>query len=257
MMTDESDQTRKWEQCWYIGAIALGLLLGWGILALFTPPVVCPRDVALQVSSRNNLTQIACAIHDYHDDHKSFPPAMTVDADGRPLHGIPALLLPYLGDAERKLAPRLDLAQPFDSTANRPLMDTPIEWFLHPAVEERENTSDFHYAFNSHLFPAGQGMTFRDISDGLSHTLLAGEIADGIRPWYTPHHTRDPGLGLNGGPLTFGSPLLESQYYRGVQFVAADGSVSTISDKIDPVVLRALATPAGGEQVDFDSRRVP
>ncbi len=213
-MTDDSIQTREWKRYWYIRAIALGLLLGWGLLVLFTPPGGYPRDVALQGSSRNNLMQIGLAIHSYHDDHKSLPPAMTVDADGRPLHGLPALLLPYLGDAERKLAPRLDLAQPFDSTANRPLMDTPIEWFLHPAVDGRESSSDFHYAFNSHLFPAGRGMKFRDISDGLSRTILAGEIADGIRPWYTPHHTRDPGLGLNGGPLTFGSPMLESQYYR-------------------------------------------
>lgn len=252
MMTDDSDQTRKWEPFWYLGAAALGLLLGCGLLALFTPNEVYPRDVALLTGSRNHLKQIGFAILDYHDDFKSFPPAMTVDADGRPLHGLPALLLPYLGEAEQKLAARIDDSQSFESTANRPLMDTPIEWFLHPAVEARQNTSDFHYAFNSHLFPRDRRMTFREISDGLSRTILAGEIADGIRPWYTPHHTRDPGLGLNAGPLTFGSPMLESQYYRGVQFVAADGAVHTISDKIDRDVLRALATPAGDEQIGFD-----
>lgn len=35
----------------------------------------------------------------------------------------------------------------------------------------------------------------------------------------------------------------------GTQFAMADGSVRLLRDDIDPKVLRALATPAGGEEV--------
>jgi len=45
---------------------------------------------------KNNLKQIGLAFHDYHDKFGSFPPAYTVDSNGRLLHSWRSLLLPYL-----------------------------------------------------------------------------------------------------------------------------------------------------------------
>ena len=43
-----------------------------------------------------NLKVIAFALHAYHEDHGSFPPAYVPGADGEPAHSWRVLLLPYL-----------------------------------------------------------------------------------------------------------------------------------------------------------------
>ncbi|HSG72035.1 MAG TPA: hypothetical protein VLA12_16575, partial [Planctomycetaceae bacterium] len=83
-----------------------------------------------------------------------------------------------------------------------------------------------------------------EITDGTSYTILAGEINEGFVAWGTPINTRDPAKGLNKGPETFGSP-----YPSGVQLLLVDGSVQLLSNDIDLTVLKALATPTGGESV--------
>ena len=47
----------------------------------------------------NNLRAIMCALQQYHDIHKSFPPAALSDRNGKPMHSWRVLILPYLGDA--------------------------------------------------------------------------------------------------------------------------------------------------------------
>ena len=47
-----------------------------------------------------NLKQIAIALHNYHETHGSFPPAVTYDANGRPAHSWRVLILPFLENAD-------------------------------------------------------------------------------------------------------------------------------------------------------------
>jgi hypothetical protein len=86
--------------------------------------------------------------------------------------------------------------------------------------------------------------TFSDIPDGLSNTILAGEIAEGFQPWGHPLNWRDPVIGLDV-PGGFGSPHRSGV----IQLLMADGSVHTVSADVHPAVLRALATPAGEEDL--------
>lgn len=89
--------------------------------------------------------------------------------------------------------------------------------------------------------------------DGLAHTISIVETARGIGPW------------LQGGPATVRSldpdeaPYLgPGRLYAGCHrnrgnFAVADGSVRVLTDRIDPVVFRALLTIRGGEsEVDFN-----
>ncbi|MFO0922534.1 MAG: DUF1559 domain-containing protein [Pirellulales bacterium] len=68
---------------------------------------------------RHNLSQIGLALHQYRSDHGSFPPIVTKDAEGRPLHSWRVLILPYL--EEKALYDRIDLSQPWDAPINQPL----------------------------------------------------------------------------------------------------------------------------------------
>jgi Protein of unknown function (DUF1559) len=46
--------------------------------------------------STNNLKQIVLAMHGYHQDHGSFPPAVVCNSAGQTLYSWRVLLLPYL-----------------------------------------------------------------------------------------------------------------------------------------------------------------
>jgi hypothetical protein len=195
----------------------------------------------------NNLKQIGWAAHNHADIHKHFPPGATFDKNGAALHGWQTYLLPFV--EEDKLFKRIDLARPWNDAKNADAMKQRINIFLHPAVDpathgkSAEGFALTHYAGNVHVFP-GKGMKFDDITDGLSNTLLAGEVAKGFKPWSMPMNVRDPGVGLTA-PHGFGTP--RGEY---VVLLFADGTVRTVKADINPAVLKALATPRGGEKID-------
>lgn len=74
-------------------------------VALFLPATRNVRPAAYRSQCKNNLKQIGLALHNYHDEYQAFPPAYTVDADGKPLHSWRTLILPYM---EQKAAVRQD-----------------------------------------------------------------------------------------------------------------------------------------------------
>ncbi len=86
---------------------------------------------------------------------------------------------------------------------------------------------------------ANGAMRREDVTDGLSSTILIGEVAANFKPWGDPVNWRDPALGLGASPDRFGGVPGE----RGAQFVFMDGSVHFLSEDIDPQVLRARARP--------------
>ena len=98
----------------------------------------------------------------------------------------------------------------------------------------------------AHVFRDNVGLSIREIVDGTSNTIFAGEVVDGFKPWGDPTNRRDPAAGLTGTPETFGG-------FNGVvNFLRADGSVMSISEYVDSQVLKAISTPDGGEPLPDD-----
>ena len=60
-------------------------------------------------------------MNNYEAQHGCFPPAYSVDKDGRPLHSWRVLLLPYLDEEE--LYKQLRLDEPWDSPHNKAVFD--------------------------------------------------------------------------------------------------------------------------------------
>jgi Protein of unknown function (DUF1559) len=204
-------------------------------------PSVVERTV-----STNNLKQMVLAAHNYHDMHEHLPPGGTFDVHGRGLHGWQTHLLPFIEQAA--LYNRIDFAEPWNSARNLPAMQQEIPIYLQPSVRAAhgDGPAVSHYAGNVHVL-GPRAMAIKDITDGPSNTILAGEAAGNYRPWGYPANWRDPATGLNRDPGGFGRPVGGF-----VVFVFADGSTRVIADTVSPDVLRALATPTGGEPVPAD-----
>jgi len=78
--------------------------------------------------------------------------------------------------------------------------------------------------------------------------FVGGEVKSEFKPWGSPTNWRDPQIGLNKSPHGFGGPWKGGM----TNLVMADGSVRPIHEDIDPVVLKALSTPAAGDEVKSD-----
>jgi hypothetical protein len=162
-------------------------------------------------------------------------------------------MLPYL--EQEALYKRIDRSTEWDDPANREWYGIEVEAFLNPALYSTGETTNaagyalIHYAANRRL---AESATVRDQdgvsrADGSSNTLMFGEAAGRFKPWGQPGNWRDPADGINTSPDGFGGPD------GGAMFVFCDNHVRFIASDVDPAVLRALATPDGGEAVDAHS----
>lgn len=227
--------------------LAVGpLLMCPCLIALLLPAVQQAREAARRTQARNSMKQIGLAMHNFQDSHQHFPPKNVVGStvEGEVIQSWMTDLLPFMDQAP--LYQTIDYHVAWDDPSQKLPFSTIIPSFLNPSVAASPLSESgyalAHYAANSHVISEQRQSRFADFPDGLSSTILAGMVNDGFRPWGDPLNHRDPALGVNGGPNTFGSP------HTGVtMFLLGDGSVRSIADDIDPEVLRRLGDPADGE----------
>ena len=77
---------------WLLGTYLVAAVVG----AFLLPPVGPPATTVWAQQCRTRLRQIGLALHSYHDSYGCFPPAVTTDGKGRPMHNWLVYLLPYL-----------------------------------------------------------------------------------------------------------------------------------------------------------------
>jgi type II secretory pathway pseudopilin PulG len=215
------------------------------MIALLLPAVQQAREAARRTQSKNNLHMMGLAMHNFHDVQQHWVPGGTYAEDGTPLHSWQTHLLPYMEQAP--LYQSINLEIPWNDPANASNFYITIAPYTHPSQTQMTTSEGFaatHYAGNQHVLIQNSELTIRDVTDGTSNTIVAGEVAGGFRAWGDPANVRDPGLGINGNPQGFGSSSP-----GGCHFLLMDGSVRFVSENIAPGVLKGLATPAGGENI--------
>jgi prepilin-type N-terminal cleavage/methylation domain-containing protein len=216
-----------------IGIIAI-------LAALILPEMYCGNGH--RTMCRNNLKQIGLAMHFYHDVYGSFPPAYTVDADGKPLHSWRTLILPYMD--HQTVYDKIDLSKPWDDPANAEARGTVVRVYNCPSTE-LEPTQTVYLAVvtpESCLRP-NEPRPISEITDGTSNTILVMEAPmNASVPWMAPWDA-DARLML--------SPKSEDDlHHTGGSFhLFADGSVQFLSSDTENATLRGLITPAGGDEV--------
>ncbi|HMO84993.1 MAG TPA: DUF1559 domain-containing protein, partial [Lacipirellulaceae bacterium] len=185
----------------------------------------------------------------YEEAHKTFPPAASYDAQGRPLLSWRVTILPYLGEGELgELYNEFRLDEPWDSDHNRKLIARMPSVYAdrsEPALAAAGRTTHQVPVGPGTVFDGPQGTKLRDITDGASQTILLVEgTAERAVPWTKPEDWEvdfsDP---LRGVRRTAGER-------QGDGFVIArcDGSAAYLAG-IEPEELAAMLTRSGGETV--------
>lgn len=231
-----------------VGAMLLsGCLLVGGpcLIALLLPAVQQAREAARRTTSRNNLHQMGLAMHNFHDAEGHWVSGATTGSDGEPAHSWQTHLLPYVD--QRPLYQTIDLDVAWDDRVQGSAFQTVVPVYHHPSQTElftAEGYATSHYAGNVNVLLTDSELTIREVTDGISNTIVAGEVTRGFRAWGDPTNLRDPAGGIGAGPDQFGSSSP-----GGANMLLMDGSVRFISENISPQILQALSTPDGGETV--------
>jgi hypothetical protein len=198
-------------------------------------------------ASKNNLKQIALAMHMYLDRYKRFPPAALYNPAGTTLssnttpHSWRVALLPMLGQED--LYKQYNIKEPWDSPNNRKLLDKMPDVFRGPTDKgDSKNSSYFALVGPGTMFDGKDGTRMKDILDGTAHTILLVEAKRDI-PWTKPENIAyDPEKPL---------PELGGYFDDGFHTAFADGSVHFIPKTISENVMRLLTNKADGQPVEI------
>ena len=209
--------------------------------------ITAARQSASRQMSRNNLKQIALAMHNYHDKYKRFPPAASRDAAGKPLLSWRVHLLPYLEQAE--LYKQFKLDEPWDSENNKKLINIIPKPYLDPQANVKPGMTTY-------VVPIGEGTVFggneplrlRDIRDGSSNTIMVvNALPDKAVIWTKPDDL----------PVVEATPLagLTNDARKNFEAALCDGSVRVFTADIGAETLRLLLNANDGKPIDWNKVR--
>ena len=248
-----------------------GLSVGGGattpvLVALLLPAVQQARTAARRAQSTNNLKQLALSLHIHHDATNHMPAAAHPNEKLKTEKRLSWLaeVLPYIdqGAAFNRLA--LDKA--WDDPANAEIAALRMPLFLNPGLgdDPKSRYGVTHYAAMAGVgkdaatlkitdkkagaFGYDRGLRFLDVTDGTSNTIGAMEVNKDVGPWIAAG--RSTLRSLTAKPYINGPDGLGGATPAGMNVLMLDGSVRFISRDVDPSVLEAMSTIAGGEVVN-------
>ncbi|MFM7056228.1 MAG: DUF1559 domain-containing protein [Planctomycetota bacterium] len=234
------------------------------LVALLLPAVQQAREAARRTQSKNNLKQLAIALHNYHDVYNHMPVGTEPNPELDPEERLSWAwsILPFIEYAT--VYNGMDKSAAWDAPANRAGIEAAIPVFQNPSqtgIRRNPSSSDYigiaGVGADAAMLTAGHpraGMfgydrkvSFRSIIDGVSNTLMIGDSS-------TPNVSAFAGgaesiRGFSQSPYLNGPDGIGSPHAGVVQFALGDGSVRAISVDVDEKILEALATIAGGEVV--------
>lgn len=255
-------------------AFRIGFSLIAGAYFVFTglqcrhdyPYIEQPRSITRQSTCKNNMKQIGLALHNYHDEHGSFPPAYLTDKNGRRLHSWRTLLLPFL--EQTPLYEKIDLSKPWNEQPK--LEYPPLALLQCPSANVDEGRTTYLAVIGTETAWRKNGaIGLADFKDDPASTILLIETDHDGRHWAAPKDIalEDLSLTVNDRTrpsLSSGHSVRATWFWQPripvVHVVFADGNTMSIRADIPPDVLKAMLTIDGGESVDREElikRRPP
>jgi prepilin-type processing-associated H-X9-DG protein len=203
-----------------------------------------------RVRCNQNLISIGLAIHNYCTKYGSYPPAYTVDRQGRRMHSWRLLLLEFL-DAD--LYSKYDLREPWNSPANLAVVSQikKNDPYRCPTEDAGDPLwTSYVMLVGPRAFSAGPtGRKPQEIADGASNTVMVVEMSPSGIPWSAPHDLDAEEMSFTINDRDRVGP--RSCHPGGANFVLADASVRFFSTQCcNEDTLKALTTINGGEAVN-------
>jgi len=245
------------------------------LVALLLPAVQQAREAARRTTSKNNIKQLALAMHNFHDTHNHFPSGTGVVGQQEQLAQLKLkpedrlswlfTVSPYIDQAP--LYNQVHQGEAWNSKANAPITSTELPVLLNPGLTLKyDKFPPTHYVGiagvgkdapelklphkRAGIFGYDRKTRMRDIKDGTSNTMMISEASAQFGSWAAGGKSTIRSLTQKpyiNGPDGIGGP-----YTGGCNVGFADGSVHFISENIDPSVFEALSTIGGGEVIgDF------
>ena len=217
----------------------------------------------LHEGAAGNLQNIGRTLDEFHARYGYYPNGETVagmKGEGVGQQSWLTELLPFLGRTD--LLQQIDLRQPYDHPANHIVMSRPVAPFLVPGVPHVANKqglatthfsgvggqrSDHNGQVNLGVFGRNTTITRSEITDGLSQTIIVGEITQRLPAWGDPENWRAIETGLNKHAYGFGNASS-----TGAHFLMADGSVRFLPNSTALEVLEKLSSRDGSDPVSLD-----
>jgi hypothetical protein len=229
-------------------------------LAFVLPAVNAAKEAADRMSASNNARQLALGMHNYHDGYRVLPPAVTMTRGGQPAYSWRFALLTWIeqigqrvdeetGRVSRHPYHHVDQNLPWNDPANLDACQFTFPIFLRPGERNRvEHATNFVVVRGpGAFFPDDGEVSFTDVKDDPSTTILLVEIGNSDIPWYEPRdlHIEQMSFRINDPQ----QPSLGSRRSRGAIVAMADGSVRHLPQDTPPETIRAMLTIAGGETI--------
>ena len=255
------------------------------LIALLLPAVQQAREAARRTQCRNNMHQVALALHNYHDTHGCFPPGRVDTGSYCMNHSWLTLILPFVDETALYNAYNFSLqcaphsyCSSSTGAANTTVTQSTLMQYCCPSdqapviygnVRGSNTVGNFGTNQNEGTFNPGKGkglfwlcstVRIRDIRDGTSQTFAGGERAYGLGDgpgWgggffgamegetYMPMNPFDMANVNASRQRSFAS-----RHEGGSFFFFADGAVRFLSENIDMSTYHALSTIANNEVVD-------
>jgi hypothetical protein len=218
-----------------------------------------PNPIEQRKQRAASLHRIGRALHNYHDDNKTLPPAYLLDRNGKPGLSWRVAILPYLDQEDLYKQFRLD--EPWDSEHNIQLLERMPKIYAPIApTKEKHVTYSRVFVGDRTAFPAGnkqnRGRSLEQITDGTSNTFLvveAGEAVPWTKPDELPFDANKVWRDMQKAPEAKDVPKLGGQFTDGFYAVMCDGAVHFFRKETPPRVLAALIVYNDGLAIDWGS----
>ncbi len=268
----------------------IGILVG-----LLLPAVQTAREAARRIQCSNNVRQLGLATHNYESAYGRLPSGWVSNGmSGEPGWGWSAALLPFMEGSN--IANKIDWRLTIEDSFHKSIRETVVATFNCPSdpfgdtFELGEESAShpktvddgaklFHVSKSNYIAMfgtfeledspyRGDGIyygnsktKFRDVTDGLSNTLMVGErsgqlggsLWQGNVPEAAEANARIVGVAdhVPNSPVGHFEDF-RSYHSGGANFMRADCSVQWLPQTIDEEVYRAMATRSGGETISYN-----